>query len=632
MIQRFINKILFNRWAAFMHDLIWVPTALILAYLIRFNFQNIPTIYFSGFWKLTFISIPVFSFIFWNFGLYRGIWRFASLPDLIRILKAVSLGALLVSLLSAVMFRLEGIPRTILILFPLLTTVGLTGPRLCYRWFKDQRLQLHRQDGKRTLIVGAGHAGMLLIRDLIHRQEYLPVALVDDDPAKTNREIHGVRVFGTLADIPELVKILELDLILLAIPSASKETTKRVLRDCAKSGVECQTVPSLSEITDGKTNPEHLRPITLEDLLGRETIELDKKAISASLSGKCVLVTGAGGSIGSELCRQAAQENPSRFILFDNGEYNLYSIDNELRNSFPNLKIVTVLGDVKNEHRVDWVFRKFKPDVVFHAAAYKHVPMVEINPAEGVQNNVLGTKVVADVADKYGADRFVLVSTDKAVNPANVMGATKRVAELYCQNLANRSRTKFITTRFGNVLGSAGSVVPLFEKQIKSGGPVTVTHKDITRFFMTIPEAVSLIMQAGTMGNGGEIYVLDMGEPVLIHDLAEQMIRLSGFEPGRDISIEYIGLRPGEKLYEEIFHKSEHLKGTSHPKLLLASSRPFEWEWLTSVLKELKDASLSRDVDLIVNKLCSIVPEYTGMQTYKSNNKSQNITLLVVEK
>lgn len=289
-----------------------------------------------------------------------------------------------------------------------------------------------------------------------------------------------------------------------------------------------------------------------------------------------------------------------------------------------------MLGDVKNKDRIDWVFRKFKPEVVFHAAAYKHVPMVEINPAEGVQNNVTGTRIVADAADKYQSERFVLVSTDKAVNPANVMGATKRVAELYCQNLANRSNTKFITTRFGNVLGSAGSVVPLFEKQIHSGGPVTVTHRDISRFFMTIPEAVNLIFQAGTMGNGEEIYVLDMGEPVLIRDLAKQMIRLSGYEPGRDIEIVYTGLRPGEKLYEEIFHESENLKGTSHPKLLLASSRQFEWEWLISALDQLHQASLSRDVDLIIKQLRLVVPEYSGKVDHQDNKKTPNVRLHLV--
>ena len=632
MIQKYLRRFLFSRRAAFIHDLIWVPTAIIGAYWLRFNLQTIPPEYQKSMVKLLVLSLPVFGFLFWNFGLYRGIWRFASLPDLGRILKSVTIGTLIISLMSAVLFRLEGVPRTVLLLFPLFLTIGLTGPRLCYRWFKDHRLQLRRQDGRRTLVVGAGHAAMLLLRDLIHRQEYQPVALVDDDPQKQKREIHGVRVCGTLSDLPDIVKLLEIELVLLAIPSASKKTAQRVLKDCAKTGVECQTVPSLAELADERLETEHLRPITLEDLLGREIIKLDEEAITAYLSKKSVLVTGAGGSIGSELCRQIASERPSRFIIFDNGEFNLYSIDNELRSLYPDLNIITVLGDVKNKDRIDWVFRKFNPNVVFHAAAYKHVPMVEINPAEGVQNNVIGTRVVADAADKYNTERFVLISTDKAVNPANVMGATKRVAELYCQNLANRSNTRFITTRFGNVLGSTGSVVPLFEKQIRSGGPVTVTHRDITRYFMTIPEAVSLIMQAGIMGDGGEIYVLDMGEPVLIRDLAKQMIRLSGLEPDRDIEIVYTGLRPGEKLYEEIFHESENLKGTSHPKLLLASSRKFEWEWLINALNELHQAALTRDVNLIIGQLQAVVPEYLGLTSRNLEKKAKNTQLRIIGK
>jgi FlaA1/EpsC-like NDP-sugar epimerase len=348
-------------------------------------------------------------------------------------------------------------------------------------------------------------------------------------------------------------------------------------------------------------------------LLGRETITLDQKAISDYLHKKNVLVTGAGGSIGSELCRQIANLGPAQLILFDNGEFNLYSIDNEMRQEFPDLNIVTVLGDVKNQYRVGWVFRKFHPYAVFHAAAYKHVPMVELNPAEGVQNNIIGTKIVANAAEQYKTDRFVLVSTDKAVNPSNVMGVTKRAAELYCQNFASHSATRFITTRFGNVLGSAGSVVPLFQQQIKKGGPVTVTHRDISRYFMTIPEAVSLILQAGAMGEGGEIFVLDMGEPVLIKDLAEQMIKLSGKKPGQDIKIVYTGLRPGEKLFEEIFHESEDLKGTGHPKLLLAGSRQVDWQWLTSELAELEKASVNRNREMIVEHLRNVVPEYSGM-------------------
>ncbi|MDP2107237.1 MAG: nucleoside-diphosphate sugar epimerase/dehydratase, partial [Desulfobulbaceae bacterium] len=356
---------------------------------------------------------------------------------------------------------------------------------------------------------------------------------------------------------------------------------------------------------------KHLRDITVDDLLGRDSVKLDDAAIADYLEGKTVLVTGGGGSIGSELCRQIAKSRPKCLIIFDHSEFNLYAIELELLGKFPDLALIAVLGDVKVENRVTWVFKEFKPEVVFHAAAYKHVPMVEKNPVEGVCNNVVGTRLVADAADRFGARRFVLVSTDKAVNPANIMGATKRIAEVYCQNLAQRSKTKFITTRFGNVLGSAGSVVPLFEQQIKVGGPVTVTHKEITRYFMTIPESVGLILQAGAMGKGGEIFVLEMGEPVLIRDLAEQMIRLSGLRVGEDIQIQYTGLRPGEKLYEEVFHSGEGVVGTEHPKLQLAQARLVDWEWLVCKLNTLESVAHARDLPQIMSHLEMIVPEYT---------------------
>lgn len=613
LLRKYLRRILFNRWAAFTHDILWVPAAIFAAYWLRFNLQEIPANHLQGFYQLTWLALPSYAAFFWIFGLYKGIWRFASMPDLIRIIKSVSLGSLALTMVGVLQFNLSGVPRTVLVLFPLLLTLGLIGSRLCYRLFKDKRLQLRKKEGTRTLVVGAGHAGELLIRDLINHQEYQPVALVDDDRTKHDREIHGVRVYGELGDLRQIVRLLDIELVMFAIPSAGKDTVKRVIAECVTAGVECKTLPSIHEMSSGQVEVEQLRPLTLEDLLGRESVKLDKQAISNYLHKKTVLVTGAGGSIGSELCRQIAGLNPSCLVVFDNGEFNLYSIDNEMRSVFPDLEIVTVLGDVKNKDRVDWVFRKFSPHAVFHAAAYKHVPMVELNPAEGVQNNVTGTKVVADAADRYGAERFVLVSTDKAVNPANVMGATKRVAELYCQNQAARSKTRFITTRFGNVLGSAGSVVPLFQQQIHNGGPITVTHRDICRYFMTIPESVSLILQAGAMGEGGEIFVLDMGDPILIKDLAEQMIKLSGKEPGRDIEIVYTGLRPGEKLFEEIFHESENLKGTAHPKLLLAGSRQCDWKWLTGELKELERASTSRDKSLIVKHLRSVVPEYTGL-------------------
>ncbi len=622
-MKKQLHRFIFNRWSAFFHDLMWVPLSLFAAYWIRFNLQTIPPQYFESFCRMTYVSIPVFAIIFWKFGLYRGIWRFASIPDLRRILNAVLLGALIVSLLGAIIFRLENIPRTVLIIFPLLLTGGLAGPRLFYRSLKDKGFRLRKKEGIRTLVVGAGVAGEMVLRELINRQDYQPVALVDDDIHKHNREIHGVSVYGGLGGIVDIVQMLEIELVIFAIPSARHETVAGVIKKCARAGVECRTLPTLTEQVGKKLEIEQIRPFTLEDLLSRHVIKLDKIKISKYLRNKNVLVTGCGGSIGSELCRQVAGHGVKLLILYDHGEFNLYSIDNELRENFPHLPIVTVLGDVKNSERVNWVFKKFAPEVVFHAAAYKHVPMIELNPAEGVYNNVIGTKVVADAADRHGTERFVLVSTDKAVNPANVMGCTKRIAEIFCQNLAGRSETRFITTRFGNVLGSAGSVVPLFEKQIREGGPITVTHRDITRFFMSIPEAVSLILQAGSMGEGGEIFVLDMGEPILIRELAEQMIRLSGLSPDKDIEITYTGLRPGEKLYEELFHKHETLRDTSHTKVQLAESREFNWDWLNRELQDLDQAARSRDVSKLLHHLHKIVPEYTGLQ--KSTKMDVNV-------
>ncbi len=611
MGKRVLKFLLLNRWAALLHDLIWIPASLTLAYWLRFNFDIIPQNYFYSLVKLIGFTVPVQGAVFWLTGLYRGFWRFASIPDLVRILKAVGLGTLLLTLTASVVLRMHGVPRSVLVLYPILLSAGLCFSRLTYRWFKDAHIKIHKHEGKRALIVGAGRAGEMLVRDLLHRPEYLPLAFVDDDPKKLGREIHGVRVVGTTDSIEKVSKALEIELVLLAIPSADKSTVQRVVTLCNKAKLECRTLPSVFEMKGAEIEATRLRPVTVEDLLGREVVNLDNEAISEYLKDKNVLVTGGGGSIGSELCRQIATIRPAKLVIMDNSEFNLYTIDHELRAEFPRLNLITVLGDVKNDERVNWVFTKFSPDAIFHAAAYKHVPMLEINPAEAVTNNVLGTKIVADAADRCEAERFVLVSTDKAVNPANVMGATKRIAELYCQNLDARSKTKFITTRFGNVLGSAGSVVPLFEKQIKDGGPLTVTHPEITRYFMTIPEAVSLILQAGAMGTGGEIFVLDMGKPILIRELAEQMIKLSGLTPGQDIEIVYTGLRPGEKLYEEIFHHKEDLKPTTHEKLLLAKSRKVNWDWLQQEIVHLQMAASMRNVQKLKKHLKNIVPEYT---------------------
>jgi len=468
---KYLNKILLNRWAAFLHDLLCVPAAIFLAFFFRFNLQGLSEIYLRSFVNFSYVAVPVYACFFWFFGLYRGLWRFASLPDLLRITKAVSLGFLTAPIIAVVIFKMQDIPRSVLFLSPLLLVILLIGTRLGYRLFKDRRLHLRRKEGVRTLIVGAGQAGDLLLRDLLTRQEYQPVVFVDDDATKQRREIQGIRVGGQLTDIVKLVGALDIGLVLLAIPSAQKETVNLVITQCTTARVKFKTLPSIHEEFGDNVKAEQLRAITLDDLLGREPVDLDCQAIAGYLQRKTVLISGSGGSIGSELCRQVAALAPDRLILFEYGEYNLYSIDNELRSNFPNLDIITVLGDVRDRERVGWVFRKFKPQVIFHAAAYKHVPMVEINPAEGVRNNVLGTQLFAEAADQYNAECFVMVSTDKAVNPTNVMGCTKRIAEIFCQNLASRSKTRFITTRFGNVLGSTGSVVPLFEKQIQQGGP-----------------------------------------------------------------------------------------------------------------------------------------------------------------
>lgn len=620
MNGRYVRQRMLNRLTAFVHDVLAIPIALFAAFCFRYNLEVFPSI--AVIINILIVAIPIQCVMYWLSGLYRGIWRFASMQDLLRITKAVVGGTLLVTLLLFLFTRLENIPRSVILLYPLLLFGILSGSRLVYRWFKDRQILFAHQGDKKVIVVGAGHGGELLIRDLLRHQDYQPIAIVDDDVGKHGRELHGVRVLGQIADIAELAKIHEADLVVIAIPTAPQQLFRKVATLCAEIGVECRTLPALADLADQGVAVNQLRNLTLEDLLGREQVALDEESISGYLQQKNVLVTGAGGSIGSELCRQVAQQNPARLIIFDHGEFNLYTIDHEIRNNCPDIEVITVLGDVKNYERVDWVFRKFHPQVIFHAAAYKHVPMLELNPAEGVVNNITGSRTVADAADRYGADAFVFVSTDKAVNPANVMGTTKRIAEIYCQNLAAKSETRFITTRFGNVLGSAGSVVPLFEKQILAGGPVTVTHKDISRYFMTIPEAVSLILQAGAMGEGGEIFVLDMGEPVRIKHLAEQMIRIAGLIPDNDIKIVYTGLRPGEKLYEEIFHERENLRGTNHPKLLLAGSRQVDWQWLNNELKALANAATSRNVPNLIKHLRKIVPEYEGPN---EGNKKQII-------
>ncbi len=615
-MNRFVS--LRNRWMAFLHDLLWVPAAILLAFWLRFNLGDIPVAYVDAFQHLIVVSLPIQAITFWYLGLYRGIWRYASIPDLLRILRAVLLGVSVSFMIIFIWQRLENMPRSVFVLYPIILALGLAMPRLLYRWLKDHHLDFNRMDRKRALLIGAGQAGELLVRDLLKSGPYEAVGFLDDSDRRLGQELHGIRVIGRLNDLENIFDKHAIDVVLLCMPSGSPQVIQSVVKTCQKHTIPCRTLPSVADLADGKVEVSRLRQVQIEDLLGRNTIAIDNSNIHHLITHQCVLVTGAGGSIGSELCRQILQHKPARLLLLDHGEFNLYSIEKELlqqKTESHSYAIEALLGDIRDKERMSWLFEHFQPDVVFNAAAYKHVPLVEQNPAEGVKTNVLGTCQLADLAVQNGVKKFIQISTDKAVNPTNVMGASKRSAEIYCQNLDRRTdTTAFITTRFGNVLGSAGSVVPLFHSQIEAGGPITVTHPDITRYFMTIPEAVSLILQAGSMGDGGEIFVLDMGEAIKIVNLAEQMIRLAGLEPGRDIEITFTGLRPGEKLFEELFHHAEKLGETSHPKVMLSGSREMDWDEIQNVLKALHAACRTRDVQQLHQTLQQLVPEFTPMQ------------------
>lgn len=614
-----MTRILRSRSAAFVHDVLMIPAAWLGAYSLRFNFDGIP----SEFWLQALKMLPVMLVmqggLFWYFGLYRGLWRFASVSDLVRIVQAVLTGVAAAAVVIFFLTRLEHIPRSVFVLDGFLLVLLLGGPRFLYRWIKDRRL--YDSQVKNVLIVGAGHAGEMLVRDLLRDpvHTYRPVGFVDDDRAKQGKEIHGVRVCGVTEELASLVIDLDVQLIMLAMPSSTSRQMQRVVGLCEATGLPFRSLPGMQDLVTGQVSVKDLREVKIDDLLGRETVSLDWSAITHAVQGQCILVTGGGGSIGSELCRQVARLRPSHLVIFEQSEFNLYSIEIELRQKFSNLKLTALLGDIADRVSVEQMLRTHRPLTILHAAAYKHVPMLENQLRSAVKNNVLGTRTPASLAGQYGCTTFVMISTDKAVNPANIMGMTKRVAEIYCQNLGTQSKTHFITVRFGNVLGSAGSVIPLFQKQIAAGGPVTVTHPEITRYFMTIPEAAQLILQAGTMGRGGEIFVLDMGEPVKIVYLAEQLIRLSGKRPGDDIEIEYTGLRPGEKLYEELFHESEKLAGTTHPKILLANSRRMDFTQMEHYLDELTAACETDNTVELYNLLCRLVPEHQSRPYHETD-------------
>jgi len=601
-----------SRVSAMIHDLVMIPVAWFIAYFLRFNLDAIPQIYLDQAIAVLPLVILIQGAAFWYFGLYRGVWRFASVPDLMRILKAIVIGVAVSAMAIFLVTRMQDVPRSIFPLYALTLILLLGGPRMVYRWIKER--QLYALTSQRALIVGAGRAGEMLVRDVLRDQGYgyQPAGFVDDAPRKRGMEIHGVRVHGNCDDIPKICSQQAIDLILIAIPSANSREMRRIVARCEEAGVPMRTLPRFQDLVVGRSVVNELREIFIEDLLGREPVSLNWDRIRESIKEKTVLITGGGGSIGSELCRQIARLGPGALVIFDNSEFNLYSIDMEMGGKHPTLGLHSRLGDVCDVASVNRVFADFRPEIVFHAAAYKHVPMLESNTREALHNNVLGTRNVAVAAEAHGCDAFVLISTDKAVNPTNVMGASKRVAEMFCQNMGRKSETtRFITVRFGNVLDSAGSVVPLFRKQIAAGGPVTVTHPEVKRYFMTIPEACQLIMEAAAVGRGEEVFVLDMGEPIRINYLAEQMIRLAGKSPGTDVEIAYTGLRPGEKLFEELFHSGETLVQTPHEKLLLARSRAVDWTRFEAAMVEIERSCSGYDVPGARTLLGELVPEYS---------------------
>lgn len=598
------------RLAVVLHDLLMVWAAWLISNALRFSLApNAPP--FTLFPPELPVVLLAQGVVLWWTGLYRGLWRFASLPDLWNIARACLFGALAVFSALFLLTRLENVPRTVLALYPLTLLVCLGAPRWLYRFWKDSRYGgAPRLQPLRVLVIGAGSAGEALVRDLRREGRFRPVGLIDDNRALRGAKVHGVPVLGEIDQLAEIAREVAAEMLLIAMPSASNQQMQRAVESCEDSGLPFRTVPRLQDVIEGRSSFNQLKEVAIEDLLGRDPVALDWTAIRTGLSGKRVLVSGGGGSIGSELCRQVARLGVSSLIVLEQSEFNLYRIEQELRGEFPELLVVPVLGDCGDPAVAEYALAEFRPALVFHAAAYKHVPLLEGMVREAVRNNVLSTQVLAQAALRHGVGSFVLISSDKAVNPANVMGASKRLAELLCQTLQGQGGTRFVTVRFGNVLDSAGSVVPLFREQIRRGGPVTVTHPEITRYFMTIPEACQLILQAATLGEGGEIFALDMGQPVKIQYLAEQMIRLAGKRPGEDIRVEFTGLRPGEKLFEELFHPQEDYQPTRHPKIMLAQPRELAAQSIQQQLLRLRQASQQYDSAQMLEILQQLVPEF----------------------
>jgi FlaA1/EpsC-like NDP-sugar epimerase len=612
MKKQLINPLTF---LALLHDVAVAAFVWIAAYLLRFNFA-IPPEHLGYMLQSILWVISLQGAVFVMYGLYRGVWRFASVSDLKRILYAVGSAAVLVAALLFMMRSSIVIPRSVLILDPLLLMLLMGGSRFIYRAWKEHSLYgIAQSQGKPTLILGAGEAAVALLKDLSRSSQWRVEGLLDDDKSLLGRVIFGVKVLGPISSLNDARKRLGVEHVIVAMPSEHHQKRRSAIDLANHLGLEVLTVPAIDDLMSGKVSVSQIRKVDVEDLLGRDAVKLDNSGLAHLISGQAVLVSGAGGSIGSELCRQILKFKPRLLVCFDVSEFALYQLEQELGALSVASKLLFMTGDVKHNQRVKNLLEQFQPTIVFHAAAYKHVPLMENgNVWEALSNNVIGTYTLAQACKNAGVSKFVLISTDKAVNPTNVMGASKRLAEMVCQGLQENlvsevMGTRFVIVRFGNVLGSSGSVIPKFREQIAKGGPVTITHPEITRYFMSIPEAAQLVLQAGLMGKGGEILVLDMGEPVKIAALAADMIRLSGLQAD-EIKIEYVGLRPGEKLYEELLADDEHTMPTPHEKLRIAKARQVDMVWVKKLLKWIDSTENVNEV-LIKNELKLWVEEYS---------------------
>lgn len=593
-----------------LNDLLLMILSFFLGFLIRFEGKFPP--HFLQKYAIYILPLIVFKLVlFIGNNLYKKVWRYANLSELMTIIQGLTVSTVI--FIGYVYFFRIPFPRSVIILDWMLSIILIGGSRLIKRMLGEfHRSRTDFTDARNILIVGAGDAGELVAKELKKHQELHTriVGFIDDDPAKFDMEIHGVHVLGNRNRIPSIVARHSVDEIIIAIPSAASKEVRGIHKLCLQSNVKVRILPGVYEIINGDVSLNQIREVQVEDLLGREAVRLDMEEIAASLTRKTVMITGGGGSIGSELCRQVAKFDPDKLIIFDISENNVYDLELELRDKYPHLNILPVIGSIRDTARLRHVFQKYRPSVVFHAAAHKHVPMMEYNPEEAVKNNIFGTRNVALAADEFGVERFVMISTDKAVNPTNIMGATKRVAEMIIQDLNKRSKTKFVAVRFGNVLNSRGSVIPIFQKQIAQGGPVTVTHPEITRYFMTIPEASQLVLQAASLGQGGEVFVLDMGKPVKIIDLARDLIELSGLKVDEDIEIKITGLRPGEKLYEELLSDKENTLATEHERIMIAKLDDVESGLLNQCLAQLEEMVETSFPHYLVRTLVKLVATY----------------------